>query len=171
MTPRPRPLSSTPHEIATEVSRGRLLGIDLGGRRVGLAVADPQTGTIRPLATIRRADDEHDAQVLESVVREQGVGELVVGLPLRMDGTEGPQALSTRVWAERIASQLGLPISMRDERLTSVTAESRLGRPRRGPAGGPPSGRARHAYRARIDREAAVAILQAELDDRAAVRA
>ena len=67
----------------------RLLGIDLGERRIGLAIADTDTGVVRPLSTIRRADPERDAATLGRVAAEQRVDELVVGLPLNMDGSEG----------------------------------------------------------------------------------
>ncbi len=146
---------------------GRLLGVDLGARRVGIAVADTATGSVRPLVTLRRTDEERDAALIGRLAQEQGATSLVVGLPLDMDGSEGAQAALTRAWAEAVAKRVGLPLSLRDERLTSVTAEARLGRPRRGTSGGPPTRRARAAYRARVDREAAVGILQAELDARA----
>lgn len=148
-------------------TKGRLLGIDLGARRVGIAVADAATGSVRPLVALRRGDEERDAAVIGRLAQEQGAGWLVVGLPLDMDGSEGPQAALTRAWAEAIAGRLGLPLSLRDERLTSVAAEARLGRAPRGRSGGPPARQARNAYRARVDREAAVAVLQAELDARA----
>jgi putative Holliday junction resolvase len=145
----------------------RLLGIDLGSRRIGLAVADAASGSIRPLATLRRASPERDAATLLRVVDEQRIDELVLGLPRNMDGSEGAQAAQTRRWADEVASCLGLPLSYRDERLTTEQAESRRGRLRRGGAGGPPSAGARSAHRASVDREAAALIVQAELDARA----
>jgi putative Holliday junction resolvase len=145
----------------------RLLGIDLGARRIGLAVADTDSGAVRPLATISRATADRDARTLGAVVREQRIDELVVGLPRNMDGSEGEQAIETRRWAEEVLTALCLPVSWRDERLTSSRAEDRLGRAPRGRAGGPPSGAARAARRATIDREAAALIVQAELDARA----
>lgn len=145
----------------------RLLGIDLGARRIGLAVADTDSGAVRPLATIARADAERDERTLGAVVREQRIDEIVVGLPRNMDGSEGTQAVETRRWADEVLTGLCLPVGWRDERLTSVRAEERLGRASRGRAGGPPSGAARAARRASIDREAAALIVQAELDSRA----
>jgi putative Holliday junction resolvase len=145
-----------------------LLGIDLGRRRIGIAVADDAGGASRALATLRRDTVERDVESLRRLVGEQRVGELVVGLPRNMDGSEGAQAAETRRWAEAVSAALGLPVCLRDERLTSETAEARMGRPPRGRSGGPPSARARSAYRAAVDREAALAILQAELDARAA---
>jgi len=144
----------------------RLLGIDLGERRIGLAIADTDTGVVRPLSTIRRADPERDATTLGRVASEQRVDELVVGLPLNMDSSEGTQAAATREWAALIAVALRLPLAWRDERLTSESAECRVGAARRGRSGGPPSSASRNAQRARVDREAAAAIAQAELDAR-----
>jgi putative Holliday junction resolvase len=148
-----------------------LLGLDVGERRIGVAVADPQSGRVRALATIRRSDPERDAATLRRLAQEHRAAELVVGLPLSLDGSEGPQATATRSWAEAVAPFLPLPVSWRDERRTSVNAEARLGSVGRGRSGGPPSAAAMNAYRARVDREAAVAILQSELDARAAMKA
>jgi putative Holliday junction resolvase len=145
--------------------RERLLGIDLGERRIGVAVADSATGTVIPLTTIRRSRKvSDDAAVVARFAAEQRIGAVVVGLPLDMNGTEGPQALKTREWALAVQAATALPLRFRDERLTSVRAEQRLGRTGRGASGGPPSGPKLEAYRARIDREAAALILQDELD-------
>lgn len=147
----------------------RLLGIDLGERRIGLAIADGDGGHARPLATIRRGrTTAEDGAALARIVAEQGVAELVVGLPLEASGTEGPQARLSREWAAAIGPILGLPVALRDERLTSHLAEGRLGPMKRGRSGGPPTVAQREAYRARVDREAAAIILQDELDARAA---
>jgi RNase H-fold protein (predicted Holliday junction resolvase) len=81
-----------------------------------------------------------------------------------MDGTEGLQAARTREWALAIEAATALPLRFRDERLTSVRAEQRMGSAGRGASGGPPSPARREAYRARIDREAAALILQDEID-------
>jgi putative Holliday junction resolvase len=146
----------------------RLLGIDLGDRRVGLALADLDGSGARPLATIRRASSlDGDVVALRTIVSRYAVDELVVGLPLEAAGTEGPQAILSRAWATAVAERLDLPLTLRDERLTSHVAETRLGPMKRGRSGGPPSKTQRDAYRARIDREAASIILQDELDARA----
>jgi putative Holliday junction resolvase len=107
-----------------------------------------------------------DVASLERVCREQAVGEIVVGLPIDASGVEGPMAEGSRAWAAAIGERLELPITMRDERLSSFAAEERLGRMPRGRSGGPPSRTQRNAYRARIAREAAAVILQDELDAR-----
>jgi putative Holliday junction resolvase len=148
----------------------RILGIDLGERRIGVAVAD-EDGAAVPLATLRRARDAGvDAAALVRLAEEQGARELVVGLPLEASGVEGTQARVTRAWGEAIASSVGLPITFRDERLSSHLAETRLGSMKRGRSGGPPSAAQRDAHRARVDREAAAVILQDELDARAHAR-
>jgi putative Holliday junction resolvase len=144
----------------------RLLAIDVGERRIGVALADTATGSVKPLTTIRRAEAARDAATLATLAAEQNATELVLGLPLNADGSEGAQARRTRAWAADIADAVRLPIGWRDERHTSANAESIAGRQGRGRAGGPPSPAARNAYRARIDRLAAAAIAQAELDAR-----
>ncbi|HSK52868.1 MAG TPA: Holliday junction resolvase RuvX [Clostridia bacterium] len=148
----------------------RLLGIDLGERRIGLALADGDGSPAMPLATIRRARTiDADAAALRPLIERHDVGELVVGLPLEAAGAHGPQADLTRTWAEAIAAVLELPLALRDERLSSHLAEQRLGPMKRGRSGGPPTRAQREAYRARVDREAAAIILQDELDARAGV--
>lgn len=150
----------------------RILGIDLGERRIGLAIADDGASPAMPLATIRRARRiEADVAALRRVLAAQRVTELVVGLPLEASGSDGPQARLTRTWAEVVVEALGVPMSYRDERLTSHLAEERLGPMPRGRSGGPPTAHQRDAYRARVDREAAAIILQDELDARAAAAA
>jgi putative holliday junction resolvase len=146
----------------------RLLGIDLGDRRIGLAVADPDGGRATPLATIRRGrSPDVDVKALSAFVREQSIGELIVGLPLEASGVEGAQADVTRRWVDAIGRGLGLPVALRDERLSSHLAEARLGPMKRGRSGGPPTRVQRERYRERVDREAAAIILQDELDARA----
>lgn len=144
----------------------RLLALDVGERRIGVALGDTDSGSVKPLTTIRRADAARDATSIARLVMEQAATELVVGLPLNADGSEGEQARRTREWAADIAPAVAVPIKWRDERLTSERAESIAGRQGRGRAGGPPSPAARNKYRARIDRLAAAGIAQAELDAR-----
>jgi putative transcription antitermination factor YqgF len=142
----------------------RLLGVDLGTKRLGLAIAEPDALRARPLATLSRGRSlDADADALGRVVGANGIGELVVGLPLDMAGGEGPAALAARAWAIAIAEAVGLPVTLRDERLSSHVAEGRVGPAKRGPSGGPPGPARRAANRARIDREAARVILEDEL--------
>jgi putative Holliday junction resolvase len=146
----------------------RLLGIDLGERRIGIAVADDD-GLATPLTTLRRAaTPAADASAIGRLLAEQRATELIVGLPLEAAGSEGPQARITRAWVAAVGPLLDVPIGYRDERLTSHLAEGRLGPMKRGRSGGPPSRTQRDAWRARVDREAAAIILQDELDARAA---
>ena len=163
--PRRRRLVCEPQPVT------RLLGIDLGERRIGLAVADDDGSAARPHSTLRRGRDlDADAAALAAVVEALGIDALVVGLPLEASGEEGPMATQTRAWGDAIRERLDLPVSFRDERLSSHLAEARLGPMKRGRSGGPPSKTQRDAHRARVDREAAAIILQDELDTRAGVR-
>ncbi len=151
----------------------RLLGLDLGERRIGVAIAEGPGGGARPLVTIKRGRDvDADAGNLRALVETHAIDELVVGLPIEAAGHEGPQAALTRAWVEDIRARMGdhVPITLRDERLTSHLAETRLGPMQRGRSGGPPSRHQRDTYRARVDREAAAIILQDELDSRTAPR-
>jgi putative Holliday junction resolvase len=149
----------------------RLLGVDLGEKRIGLAIADGDGSAARPLGTIRRGrTPAEDAATVIRLAAEHDVAELVVGLPIEAAGQEGTQAQMTRQWVATISPIVGLPVSLRDERLTSHLAEQRLGPMKRGRSGGPPTPAQREAYRARVDREAAAIILQDELDARALAR-
>lgn len=142
----------------------RLLGIDLGERRIGVAVSDPAGLSARPLLTFRRGSLDEDAGVLRRLAAEQHVEALVIGLPLSLRGEEGAQALRTRAWGEAVAERTGLPLRWRDERLTTVAAEERLGPVQRRPGAASPTRAAILRRRGRLDREAAARILQAELD-------
>jgi len=121
----------------------RVLAVDPGSRRVGLAVSDP-TGTIaQPLATIPAAKAKEAARI-------------VVGLPRRMDGTFGPEAKAARDLADAIRHASGLPVELVDERLTTAAAERSL----------LAAGMRREKRRANIDRVAAALLLQSHLDSR-----
>ena len=152
----------------TPRSGSRLLGLDVGERRIGVALADAD-GRAIALTTIRRADDPaRDGAAIAALERMHEVGEIVVGLPLEMAGGEGTQAAATRAWVEAVRPSLTSPVRYRDERLSSHLAEERLGPMKRGRSGGPPTRSQREAWRARIDLEAAAIILQDELDARTA---
>lgn len=146
-----------------------ILGIDLGERRIGVAIADSPDVGARPLLTLPRGRTiEADAAELERLIAGNAVDEIVVGLPFEAAGHEGPQANATRAWVEALDARLGdrVRFCFRDERLSSHVAETRLGPMSRGRSGGPPTKRQRDDYRARVDREAAAVILQDELDSR-----
>ena len=146
----------------------RILGIDLGDRRIGVALGDLEAMTAAPLATLRRGKTvAEDARRITRLAQEQRIEALIVGLPLNMDGSEGPQAARTREWANLIAQSTGLPLRLRDERLSSERAEARVGAARKSKSGAPPTSARRQAQRQRVDREAATLILQDELDDEA----
>jgi putative Holliday junction resolvase len=146
-----------------------VLGIDLGERRIGVAIVDGPGVGARPLTTLRRGRHVGvDADALLALITTHGITELVVGLPIDAAGHEGPQAALTRTWLEDIRGRLGddIAITLHDERLSSHVAEGRVGPMKRGRSGGPPSRKQRDEYRARIDREAAAVILQDALDTR-----
>lgn len=135
----------------------RILGIDYGERRVGLAVSDP-TGTIaQPLPTLaRRAGKRPPVQAVADTARAWGVEALVVGLPLTLDGEESDWTRETREFGTKVAERTGLPVRFVDERMTSVRAERAvrsLG-----------LRRAEREDKGRVDAAAAVLILQAYLD-------
>lgn len=149
----------------------KLIGLDVGDRRVGVAVSDAAGLGVRPLATFRRVNIEVDAGLVARLAAEHRATEVVVGLPLDADGTEGEQARRTRAWGAGIAERTGLRLAWRDERFTTEAAEARQPRLRRERATGQPTRAAIRRRRASVDREAAASILQAELDARAAAAA
>ena len=145
----------------------RLLGLDVGEKRIGVAVADTD-GMATPLTTLRRASShERDAAAIQRLLTDEGAMEIIVGLPLEAAGQEGAQARLTREWVDAVRPMLNAAVRYRDERLTSHMAEQRIGPMKRGRSGGPPSRTQRDAWKARVDREAAAIILQDELDARA----
>ena len=111
--------------------RGRLLALDLGTRTIGLATGTMEMGLPTPLRTIQRTKFTADADALARLIASERIAGLVLGLPINMDGTEGPRAQSTRSFALNLARFLDargllLPLSFVDERLSSVAAEDEM---------------------------------------------
>jgi len=136
----------------------RVLGLDVGSRRIGIAVSDALGITAQGLETLERKNKRWDFEHLRRVIREHEVKEIVVGLPLRMSGVEGIQSEKMRAFAEDLEKKFKLPVHLWDERLTSAEAnrflrETELSIEKRGKA---------------VDRMAAVLILQGWMEWRAA---
>ena len=141
--------------------RGRRLGVDVGKVRVGVALSDPDGILASPLVTVPRdmgaAADSVPADIAElaRLVREHEAVQVVVGLPVRLDGSEGAAAIDIRAYAERLARAVGhVPVVLADERMSTVVATRRLAE--RGVRG--------KRQRAVVDQAAAVEILQSWLD-------
>ncbi len=100
--------------------------MDYGRARIGLALADSETRMAQPLSTLERINRNEDMRRLRELVREHGVSQIVVGLPLRLDGTRGEMAEEVERFAQRVRKQIGMPVEMVDERLTSWEAERLL---------------------------------------------
>ncbi len=105
---------------------GRLLGLDVGSRRIGIAVSDPLGITAQGLETLERRNKRLDLQFLEQLIQKYEVHEIVVGLPLRMSGAEGAQSEKMLVFADDLRKRFGLPVHLWDERLTSAEANRLL---------------------------------------------
>jgi putative holliday junction resolvase len=142
----------TPHALTV----GRVLGLDVGSRRIGVAVSDPLGITAQGLETLQRKTKRQDFEQLQRVIQEYDVREIVVGLPLRMSGAEGIQSDKMQAFAEELRKRFRLPVHLWDERLTSVEAnrllrETDLSIEKRGKA---------------VDRMAAILILQGWMERR-----
>jgi len=105
---------------------GNILAIDYGRVRIGLAVADSPHAVARPLATIERINRNQDLRRIREFIRHHSVKLVLVGLPLRLDGTRGEMAQEAQRFAQRIQKQIGVAVEMADERLTSWEAERQL---------------------------------------------
>jgi len=132
----------------------RLLGLDLGEKTIGLALSDRLLTVATPMQTLKRGKFAADAARLDIIISEQGVGGLVVGLPLNMDGTDGPSAQSARAFGRNWVKHSPLPLVFQDERLstsavTRTLIEADTSRKRRGEV---------------VDKMAAAYILQIALD-------
>jgi len=116
-------------ELAARLGKGqRLLGLDVGTKTIGLAVADPGLIVASPIGTLRRTKFAQDARELARTIRDYTIGGLVIGLPLNMDGSEGPRAESTRAFAKNLMERADLlgwdaEIAFWDERLSTSAVE------------------------------------------------
>ena len=140
----------------TTTLKHRVLGLDVGSRRIGIAVSDPLGITAHGLETLQRTNKRHDFGHLQRLIREYEIKEIVVGLPLRMSGDEGTQSEKMRAFAEELNKKLKITVHLWDERLTSAEAnrflrETELSIEKRGRA---------------VDRMAAVLILQGWMESR-----
>ena len=144
----------TPPEGGTDRQTGRVLALDLGDRRIGMAISDPLRHTARPLMTLERVSRTRDMETIREVIAEQEVAMIVVGMPLSMDGSRGRRARITETFIDRVRGAMRIPVYEWDERLTTVQAERVLieGNMRR------------ERRREVIDQVAAVIILQSFLD-------
>ena len=135
--------------------RPRILGLDIGDRRVGIAISDPFGTTAQPLITMGRSQLKQELKNIGRLIRKHGVTEIVAGNPLHMSGDLSPQAAKAQSFAAALYHAFQLPVHLQDERLTSAAAHELLDRM------GHPRGPARKAV---LDRYAAVIILQDWLD-------
>ncbi|HBZ72352.1 MAG TPA: Holliday junction resolvase RuvX [Deltaproteobacteria bacterium] len=103
-----------------------ILGIDLGSRRIGLSVSDPEARIAFPAGVLERRGPVKDMARLRALVAERGVCEIVVGLPIHMSGRKGPEAAAASEFARQLKEATGLPVALQDERWTSREAERAL---------------------------------------------
>lgn len=143
-----------PIEDADLPASGPLIGLDLGTKTIGVATSDPARRLATGVETIKRKNFSTDAARILSLADERSAAGFVLGLPLNMDGSEGPRVQSTRAFARNFARLTGLPIMFWDERLSTSAAERELI--------AADMSRARRA--AVIDQHAAIFILQGALD-------
>jgi putative Holliday junction resolvase len=134
--------------------RGSLLGLDLGTKTIGVASSDPDRRLAIPVETIRRRNFTTDAERLLALASERNVVGFVLGLPINMDGSEGPRAQSTRAFARNLATRTELTIALWDERLSTAAVERELIE----------ADASRRKRAEVIDQQAAVFILQGALD-------
>jgi putative Holliday junction resolvase len=155
-----------------------VLAIDYGRKRIGLAISDALGMTARPLETLVRANRRKDAQRLRVIAREHGVRRVIVGHPLHLDGSPSEMAAEAARFAERIRKEVGLPVELVDERLTSWEAEQMLSerkvkaRTRRGATRRPVVGKTHAHGRKAVHHLAAAVLLRDYLEHkRAKIRA
>jgi putative Holliday junction resolvase len=134
----------------------RLMGLDVGDRRIGVAVSDPLGLTAQPVLTLVRSNRRQDLKSLMRMIRKYGCREVVVGNPLYMSGDQSPQAAKAQGFAQMLREETGLPVHLWDERLTTTEAHRHLHA----------AGLAGSEHRAVVDQVAAVLILQGFLDTR-----
>jgi putative Holliday junction resolvase len=148
------PLFNLAALLAAMPAGARLLGVDPGGRRIGLALSDVNRRLASPYGVLIRAKLKQNAAEIAAIAAKEGVGGLVIGMPLAEDQRLGPAAQAARDWAHAISAATGLPAAMQDESLTTYEAHEAMI--------GADISRARR--RRLVDQVAAAAILQAALD-------
>jgi putative holliday junction resolvase len=131
-----------------------LIGLDPGEKTIGIAVSDTRRSIATALETITRGKFTRDAERILTIIRQRAIGGIVFGLPLNMDGSEGPRCQAARAMARNLAALTPLPMTFQDERLTSVEAERAMLE----------ADLSRRKRAARIDHVAASYILQTTLD-------
>ena len=141
---------------------GRILGLDVGERRIGVAVSDPDRRFALPLHSVDGRDQRAAIQEIAALANEDEISELVVGLPLSLSGESGIQAEKSTAFAQALEAQLGLPVHLWDERLSTQEAIRRVADER--PQGRERRGRTQRRPEADTDALAASIILQAYLD-------
>ena len=109
--------------VKTHTPESRLMGLDLGSKTIGLALSDTSLLIASPLKTIKRTKFTKDAEILETLFKNHDVGGIVVGLPINLDGSEGPRCQSTRQFAMNLLERQDIPIAFWDERLSTVAVE------------------------------------------------
>jgi putative Holliday junction resolvase len=132
----------------------RLLGVDPGTVRIGLAIGDPISKIAFPLTTYTRRTRPLDAAFFQALIADEGIGRIIVGLPVHLSGNEGQKAGEARTFGAWLAKETGLPVVYFDERFTTVEAEQHLWS----------AGLTHKQRKARRDRVAAQILLQAYLD-------
>jgi putative pre-16S rRNA nuclease len=135
-----------------------VLGLDLGERRIGLAVSDPAGAIAFPVGALERKCLAADVAALCDLIRERGIRSVVVGLPLHLDGRPGSGAAAARRFADALGQACALPVALVDERMTTVIAERTL---REAPRG---RGRGRRPAKGQVDALAAALILRTWLE-------
>jgi putative holliday junction resolvase len=135
-------------------ARGAMIGLDLGSKTIGVATSDPERRLAMPVTTIARKRFTQDAEALLTLAGERGAVGFVLGLPVNMDGSEGPRAQATRAFARNFAKLTALPIALWDERLSTAAVERTL----------IDADVSRKKRKAVIDQHAAAYILQGALD-------
>ena len=141
-------------QLITQAEGGRLMGLDVGTKTVGLALSDVTWMIATPMETLKRVKFTKDALKLKGIITTQNVKGVVIGLPINMDGSEGPKCQSVRQFAENLEEHVDIPMAFWDERLSTVAVtrtllEADMSRARRGEV---------------VDKMAASYILQGALD-------
>jgi putative pre-16S rRNA nuclease len=136
-----------------ESAAPRLMGLDVGDRRIGVAVSDALGLTAQPVLTLVRANRKQDLKSLQRLIRKYSCAAIVVGNPLYMSGDQSPQAAKAQAFADLLRSETGLPVHLWDERLTTTEAHRHLHA----------AGRAGSEHKSIVDQVAAVLILESYL--------